>query len=69
MVNCLGSTAFYVWFRGLRQPAYDPWMLHADGIVGPALPAKLTAVALIEGVVLEVLFRAFQAGMSACILQ
>jgi 4-amino-4-deoxy-L-arabinose transferase-like glycosyltransferase len=62
MVHCLGSAAFYIWFRGLRQPGYDPWMLRAAGIVGLALLAKLTAVALIPGVALVVLFRAFQVG-------
>jgi 4-amino-4-deoxy-L-arabinose transferase-like glycosyltransferase len=62
LVNCLGAAAFYIWFRSLRQPAYDPWMLRAGGIVGLALLAKLTAVVLVPGLALVVLFRAFQAG-------
>ena len=60
LVNCLGAAAFYVWFRGLRQPEYDPWMLRAGVVVALAVLAKLTAVALIPGLALVVLFRAFQ---------
>ena len=62
MVNFLGAAAFYVWFRGLRRPDYDRWMLLSGAVVGLAFLAKLTAVALIPGLVLVVLFRAFQTG-------
>jgi hypothetical protein len=60
LVNCLAAAAYYVWFRGLRRPDYDPWMLRAGAVVGLAVLAKLTAVALIPGLALVVLFRAFQ---------
>jgi 4-amino-4-deoxy-L-arabinose transferase-like glycosyltransferase len=64
MVNFLGAAAFYVWFRGLRRPDYDRWMLLSGAVVGLAFLAKLTAVALIPGLALVVLFRAFQTGTS-----
>jgi hypothetical protein len=61
LANCLGAAAFYVWFRALRQPDYDRWMLRAGAVVGLAVLAKLTAVALVPGLALVILFRAFQA--------
>jgi 4-amino-4-deoxy-L-arabinose transferase-like glycosyltransferase len=64
LANCLGSAAFYVWFRGLRQPDYDRWMLRAGAVVGLAVLAKLTAMALIPGLALVVVFRAFQVAAS-----
>jgi len=59
-VNCAAAAAFYVWFRGLRQPDYDRWLLRAGGVVGLALLAKLTGVALLPGLALVLLFRTFQ---------
>src|SRR5205807_9385122 len=55
--NCASAAAFYVWFRCLRDPAYDPWLLRASGILGLALLAKLTALALAPGLGLVLLFR------------
>jgi hypothetical protein len=60
LVNCLGMASFSAWFRGLRQPEYDPWMLRAGGLVGLAVLSKLTALILVPALVLVVLFRAFQ---------
>jgi hypothetical protein len=60
LVNCLGMASFYAWFRGLRQPKYDPWMLRAGGLVGLAVLSKLTALVLLPALALVVLFRAFQ---------
>lgn len=55
-----GMAFFYVSFRGLRQPNYDPWMWKAGAIVGIGLLAKLTAISLLPGLALVVLFRAYQ---------
>ncbi|MFL5731849.1 MAG: hypothetical protein ACJ78Q_01510, partial [Chloroflexia bacterium] len=60
LVNCLGMAAFYVWFRGLRVPEFDPRMLRAGALVGLAVLSKLTALILIPGLLLVVIFRAFQ---------
>ncbi len=60
LANMLAAASFYVWFKGLRNPAYDHSMLLAGAIVGLALLAKLSAVGLIPGIALVVIFRAFQ---------
>lgn len=60
LVNCLGAAAFYVWFRGLRDPAYDGRLIRAGGVVGLAVLAKLSALVLVPGLALVVLFRALQ---------
>ena len=52
------ALAYYVWFRGLRDPRADPWMLGAGAALGLAVLAKLTAVALVPGLALVLLFRA-----------
>jgi hypothetical protein len=65
LVNCLGMASFYVWLRGLRRPEYDRRMLRAGALVGLALLAKLTATALIPGLALVVIFRAFQGRAAA----
>jgi 4-amino-4-deoxy-L-arabinose transferase-like glycosyltransferase len=59
-LNFASAAAFYVWFRGLRRPGYDWWMLKGGALLGLAILGKLTAVALIPGLALVVLFRAFQ---------
>jgi hypothetical protein len=61
-VNCLGAVVFYVWFRGLRQPGYDPWMLRAGVAGGLAVLASLSGAVLLPGLGLVILFRAFQVG-------
>jgi hypothetical protein len=60
LVNCLAAAAFYVWFRGLRDPAYDSRLIRAGGVVGLAVLAKLSALVLVPGLALVVLFRARQ---------
>jgi 4-amino-4-deoxy-L-arabinose transferase-like glycosyltransferase len=62
MVHCLGAASFYVWFRGLRDPNYDRWMLRAGALLGLAVLTKLTASALAPGLALVILFRIFQLG-------
>ena len=37
LAYCFGAAAFYVWFRGLRKPGYDRWMLRAGAAVGLAI--------------------------------
>jgi 4-amino-4-deoxy-L-arabinose transferase-like glycosyltransferase len=64
-LNFASAASFYVWFKGLRHPEYDPWMLRAGALLGLAVLAKLTAVALGPGIALVILFRAFQAAPSA----
>ena len=59
-VDLAATVAFYVWIRGLRDPEFDQRLLGAGAIVGLALLSKLTAVALIPGLALVILFRMFQ---------
>ncbi|HUS14551.1 MAG TPA: glycosyltransferase family 39 protein, partial [Chloroflexia bacterium] len=58
-LNCLAAAAFYVWFRGLRHPAYDPSMLRAGAVVGLAILAKSSALVLVPGLALVWLFRSW----------
>jgi 4-amino-4-deoxy-L-arabinose transferase-like glycosyltransferase len=60
MVNLTATAAFYVWIRGLRDPEFDRQLLGAGVMLGLALLSKLTAVALIPGLALVILFRMFQ---------
>jgi 4-amino-4-deoxy-L-arabinose transferase-like glycosyltransferase len=60
LINCLCAAAFYVWFRGLRAPAYDRYLLRAGSVVGLAILTKLTGLLLVPGLLLVVLFRAWQ---------
>lgn len=62
LASAASATAFYIWFRGLRRPQFDPWMLGAGAIMGVCILSKLTTVALLPGLALVVLFRAFQVG-------
>ena len=59
-VDMTATAAFYVWIRGLRDPDFDPRLFGAGAMVGLALLSKLTAVALIPGLALVILFRMFQ---------
>ncbi|MGA7729695.1 MAG: glycosyltransferase family 39 protein [Chloroflexia bacterium] len=55
-----GAASFYLWVRALRHPDFDPWMWKAGAVLGLGLLAKLTATALLPGLALVILFRAFQ---------
>jgi hypothetical protein len=59
-VTLTATAAFYVWIRGLRDPEFDQRLLGAGAMVGLAILSKLTAVALIPGLALVILFRIFQ---------
>jgi hypothetical protein len=59
-VNCAGAAVFYLWFRGLRDPEYDRWMLRAGLAGGLAILASLSGAVLLPGLALVILFRAFQ---------
>ena len=59
-INWLSAASFYVWCRGLREPRYDPWLLRAGALFGLAILAKLSALALLPGLVFVVLFRSRQ---------
>jgi hypothetical protein len=61
-VNCCIMAAFYLWFRGLRQPSYDPWLLRAGLVTGLAIMSSLSAGLLVPGLALVGLFRAWGAG-------
>ncbi len=54
------AISFYLWIRALREPEFDPWMLKSGLVVGLTVLTKLTAVALLPGLAMIVLFRAFQ---------
>ncbi len=56
-VNCLSAACFYVWLRGLREPQYDPWLRRAGLLLGLAVLAKLSALALLPGLILVWVFR------------
>jgi 4-amino-4-deoxy-L-arabinose transferase-like glycosyltransferase len=60
-VNLMATAGFYVWIRGLRHPEFDRRLFGAGAVLGLALLSKLTAVVLIPGLVLVILFRMFQA--------
>jgi 4-amino-4-deoxy-L-arabinose transferase-like glycosyltransferase len=55
------TAALYVWFRGLRQPGYDPWLLKAGALAGLGTLAKLTALCLYPGLGVLLLFRVLNA--------
>jgi 4-amino-4-deoxy-L-arabinose transferase-like glycosyltransferase len=57
--NLAGAAAFYIWFRGLRQKEYDPLLFKAGAIVGLAILAKLTSLALLPGLGTLIVLRAF----------
>jgi 4-amino-4-deoxy-L-arabinose transferase-like glycosyltransferase len=59
-LNFCAAALFYVWFRGLREPGYDPMMLRSGALLGFALLAKLPAVEFIPILGLVAGFRAFQ---------
>jgi len=64
-LNLAATAAFYVWVRGLRHPKFDRRLLGAGAMLGLALLCKLTAVVLIPGLGLVLLFRMFQVRPSA----
>jgi 4-amino-4-deoxy-L-arabinose transferase-like glycosyltransferase len=59
-VTFAATAAFYVWIRGLYYPEFDRRLVGAGAMVGVAILAKLTALALIAGLVLLIVFRIFQ---------
>jgi 4-amino-4-deoxy-L-arabinose transferase-like glycosyltransferase len=59
-VNLAATAGFYVWIRGLRDPEFDRRLFGAGAMLGLAILSKLTAVVLIPGFVLLILFRIFQ---------
>jgi 4-amino-4-deoxy-L-arabinose transferase-like glycosyltransferase len=64
-VDLTATAAFYVWIRGLRHPEFDRRLFGAGAMLGLALLSKLTAIALIPGLALVILFRMFQVRPSA----
>jgi 4-amino-4-deoxy-L-arabinose transferase-like glycosyltransferase len=63
-ISLAATGAFYVWIRGLRHPEFDRHLFGAGATLGLALLSKLTAVALIPGLALVVLFRIFHVSPS-----
>ncbi len=59
--NFAAAAAFFVWFRGLRRPTADRWMIGAGAMLGLCVLAKLTTVSLAPALGLVWLFRVFQA--------
>lgn len=57
-LNAVCAALFYVWFRGLREPKYDPYFLRAGALMGLGVLAKLTMVTLIPAFALVLIFRA-----------
>ncbi|MEO8288303.1 MAG: DUF2142 domain-containing protein [Chloroflexota bacterium] len=58
LVNLVGSASFYVWFRGLREPQFDPYLFKAGALIGLGFLAKLTALSLLLPFILVIFFRA-----------
>jgi 4-amino-4-deoxy-L-arabinose transferase-like glycosyltransferase len=56
-LNAVGMGALYVFFKGLRNPAFDRYMLLAGALVGLAILTKLTALALLLPFGLVILYR------------
>jgi 4-amino-4-deoxy-L-arabinose transferase-like glycosyltransferase len=54
----LGAALFYVWFRGLREIRYDPYLLKAGVIMGLGIITKLTMLALVPAFGLVILLHA-----------
>jgi hypothetical protein len=61
-VDMAATASFYIWIRGLRDLEFDRWLFGAGAMVGLALLSKLTALALLPGLALLLLFRMFQVG-------
>lgn len=57
-LNAVGACALFIWFRGLRTPAFDRYLLLAGAITGLAVLTKLTAIVLIPLLGLVAIFRA-----------
>jgi 4-amino-4-deoxy-L-arabinose transferase-like glycosyltransferase len=58
-VNFAAALSFAVWIGALRKPEQDPRLLRSGAVVGLALLAKLNALALVPGLGLLVVFRAW----------
>jgi 4-amino-4-deoxy-L-arabinose transferase-like glycosyltransferase len=59
-LNCASAAAFAVWFRAMRRPDYDAWMLRGGALTGLAILAKLSGMALLPGLALVVIWRTSQ---------
>ncbi len=59
--NFAAAAAFWIWFRGLRRPTADRWMIGAGAVLSLCVLAKLTTAALAPALGLVWLFRVFQA--------
>jgi len=60
-VNLAATAGFYIWVRALADPEFDGRLFGAGAMLGFAILSKLTAIVLIPGLVLVILFRMFQA--------
>jgi len=56
-LNALGAATLYVWFKGLRDPAFDRYLIIAGALPGLAVLTKLSALAMLPALGLVVLFR------------
>lgn len=65
LVNCAAAASLYLWFRGLRQPAFDRWMVRAGLVLGLGALSKLSALVLLPAFALVLAFRAWQAPAGA----
>ncbi|HMA36245.1 MAG TPA: DUF2142 domain-containing protein [Chloroflexia bacterium] len=59
-INMVATASFYVWFRGLRDPRYDPWLVRAGALLGLGVLTKFSALTLVPGLGLVFLFHVFQ---------
>jgi hypothetical protein len=56
----VAAATFYFWFRGLREPHYDPRMVRTGISLGLGLLMKLSIGVLMPGLALVIVCRAFQ---------
>lgn len=61
-INALFALSFASWFRSLRDPSDDRWMIRSGILAGLAILAKLSASALLPGLAMLALVRSTRPG-------
>ena len=56
-LNAVGAATLYIWFKGLRDPSFDRYLILAGVLTGLAVLTKLTALVLLPPLALVVFFR------------
>ena len=56
-LSAVGAAALYVWFKGLRDPAFDRYLIFAGALTGFAVLTKLTALVMLPPLALIAILR------------